>query len=299
MNDKELARAVAQEFGHDVAAEVDGELAGIPSLDGKRAFSLYETTATAGYLVAAARHALALRHQGLGRDELLATLAEGVERLPELASRLDPEWRLEVMARLVDRLMPGQATRSLSKEPADERRRWLQNMVSDDTRKLSGPPILQGFADMDYYVLHQPIFWERPRFARSDMPFRLAVPQGFVTDLASVPSLFWSVLPPQGRYAPAAILHDWLYWLQPTTREVADQVFVVVMEELEVPVAKRRAMWAAVRVFGGFYWEQNFRERAGGGRRVLKAVPADMRTTWAHWRDRPDVFAAEPARRFA
>jgi hypothetical protein len=298
MNEKELARAVAQDLGAQILAEVENELAETPAREGRRAYSPDETTATAGFIVAAAHHAMALHQQSLGRDQILTALAEDVERLPDLAGRLDPERRLDILAQLVDRLMPEQATRSLSNDPSKERRRWLQDMIGEDTRKLSGPPILQGFADMDYFVLHQPIFWERPRFARNDLPYRVAVPQGFVTDLASVPSLFWSFIPPQGRYAPAAILHDWLYWQQPTTREVADQVFLVVMEEMEVPVAKRRAMWASVRVFGGIYWEQNFRERASGGRRVLKKVPADMRTTWALWRDRPDVFATEPARRF-
>lgn len=299
MNEKKIARTVAANLGTEVMAEVDCELADIPSRDGRRVFSPHEATAIAGYLVAATRHAMKLCDQHAGRDDILTTLAEGVEHLPSLASRLNPERRLEILSRIVDQLMPEQSTRSLTNDPAMERRRWLQDWFSDDTRKLSGPPILQGFADMDYYVLHQPIFWERPRFARHDLPNRVAVPHGFVTDLASVPRLFWQVLPPQGRYGPAAILHDWLYWQQSTTREEADQIFLVVMEEIEVPVAKRRAMWGSVRVFGGPFWDQNSRERRGGGRRVLKLVPTDMRTSWAQWRDRPDVFAPEPARRFA
>ncbi len=37
------------------------------------------------------------------------------------------------------------------------------------------------------------------------------VPAGFVTDLASVPRIFWTLLPPDGKYAKAAIIHDYLY----------------------------------------------------------------------------------------
>ncbi|MDI5166053.1 DUF1353 domain-containing protein, partial [Salmonella enterica subsp. enterica serovar Montevideo] len=33
----------------------------------------------------------------------------------------------------------------------------------------------------------------------------IEVPVGFVTDLATVPRIFWSLLPPDGEYAKAAI----------------------------------------------------------------------------------------------
>lgn len=299
MNEKDLARAVAADLGANVIAEVEAELAAIPSREARRAYSLDETTAMAGFIVAATRYALSTQAAATGRDEAMAALAESIERVPALASRLDTERRLDILARIVNRLMPEPAARALGNDPAKERRQWLQEFVGDNARKLSGPPVLQAFADMDFYVVREAIYWERPRFARADLPFRIVVPNGFVTDLASVPRLFWQVLPPQGRYGPAAILHDWLYWQQATTREVADQVFLTVMEELEVPSAKRRAMWASVRVFGGLYWDMNFKEQRGGGRRVLKAVPKEALTSWAQWRDKPDVFATEPARRFA
>ncbi len=38
----------------------------------------------------------------------------------------------------------------------------------------------------------------------------ITVPEGFTTDLASVPRLFWSLLPPTGVYERSAVLHDWL-----------------------------------------------------------------------------------------
>lgn len=37
------------------------------------------------------------------------------------------------------------------------------------------------------------------------------VEAGFITDFASVPRIFWNLLPPTGRYARAALLHDKLY----------------------------------------------------------------------------------------
>ena len=34
------------------------------------------------------------------------------------------------------------------------------------------------------------------------------VPEGFLTDFASVPRLLWSIAPPSGEYDPAACVHD-------------------------------------------------------------------------------------------
>lgn len=35
----------------------------------------------------------------------------------------------------------------------------------------------------------------------------IRVPKGFVTDLASIPRALWSVFPPDGDYAKAAVVH--------------------------------------------------------------------------------------------
>lgn len=37
------------------------------------------------------------------------------------------------------------------------------------------------------------------------------VPVGFVTDFASIPRLFWNILPPTGWYGAAAVVHDYCY----------------------------------------------------------------------------------------
>lgn len=82
----------------------------------------------------------------------------------------------------------------------------------------------------------------------------IRVPAGFETDLASIPRLFWPLLPPQGRYAKAAILHDWLYVLGPAgdaaARQRADAIFLEAMAVLGCPAWQRRLIHAAVRLFG-------------------------------------------------
>ncbi len=88
------------------------------------------------------------------------------------------------------------------------------------------------------------------------------VPIGFVTDGASIPKIFWSIVgsPFTGLYSEAALIHDYLYCKQKTTRGYADSVFLEAMKELGVSWWKRRAMWTAVRVGGWAPWNKHDKE---------------------------------------
>lgn len=66
-----------------------------------------------------------------------------------------------------------------------------------------------------------------------------------ITDLASVPRIFWTLLPPDGKYAKAAIIHDYLYDNALRTKKEADLIFLD-----RVPRWKRTVMYQAVRMFG-------------------------------------------------
>ncbi len=80
----------------------------------------------------------------------------------------------------------------------------------------------------------------------------ITVPVGFITDLASVPKILWSILPPHGKWAKAAIIHDYLYSVHNNfkTRTQSDKVFLEGMKVLEVPYIKRILMYLAVRLCG-------------------------------------------------
>ncbi|HAF44718.1 MAG TPA: phage tail protein [Gallionellaceae bacterium] len=78
----------------------------------------------------------------------------------------------------------------------------------------------------------------------------IEVPAGFVTDLASTPRLLWTILPPHGQYAKAAILHDYLYDNATGSKRYADDVYLEAMEVLGVATWRRRVMYWAVRWFG-------------------------------------------------
>ncbi|MBI1254246.1 MAG: DUF1353 domain-containing protein [Hyphomonas sp.] len=78
------------------------------------------------------------------------------------------------------------------------------------------------------------------------------VPLGFVTDFASIPSIFHFIVQPFGRHAPAAVLHDYLYAIgQKKARRLADRLFLNAMKDAGVPGFRRSVMYRMVRLFGG------------------------------------------------
>ena len=98
-------------------------------------------------------------------------------------------------------------------------------------------------------------YWTDCAEGDEDLHLRCAsvfsIPAGFITDFASIPRPLWSVIGhPAGRYAQAAVLHDWLYRCGQVSRSRADAIFREAMEVLGVPTWQRWAMWAAVRIGG-------------------------------------------------
>ena len=79
------------------------------------------------------------------------------------------------------------------------------------------------------------------------------VPAGYRSDYASIPRFARPLIPSWGRWAEAAVVHDWIYsdgW-DLFTRVEADEIFRAAMRDLGVAAWRRWLMWAAVRI-GGF-----------------------------------------------
>ncbi|MGE0289682.1 MAG: DUF1353 domain-containing protein [Bradyrhizobium sp.] len=87
----------------------------------------------------------------------------------------------------------------------------------------------------------------------------ITVPAGTSTDLASIPRLMTPLFPVNDDHAAAAVLHDYLYGERTIGRTLADAIFRKAMSELGVPAWKRWPIWAAVRLFGGLYWNKKNR----------------------------------------
>lgn len=93
---------------------------------------------------------------------------------------------------------------------------------------------------------------------------QIVVPAGAKTDFASTPQALWTDLPPAGKWAPAAVLHDHLYWSQPCTREQADKVLLEAMQDLGVDWRRAELIFEGVRIGGQHAWDQDARDRAAG-----------------------------------
>ena len=78
----------------------------------------------------------------------------------------------------------------------------------------------------------------------------VVVPQGFITDFASVPRLPFTYLFFGNSAQEAAVIHDYLYRHRSVSRAKADAVFREASEVAGVPAWRRWGMWLGVRIGG-------------------------------------------------
>jgi len=82
----------------------------------------------------------------------------------------------------------------------------------------------------------------------------ITVPVGYETDFASVPQLFWNIVPPVGKYTIAAVVHDYLYDAKLFTKAETDSIFYDLMRKRGVGKFTAGILYAAVRTFGFMAW---------------------------------------------
>jgi hypothetical protein len=90
-----------------------------------------------------------------------------------------------------------------------------------------------------------------PVAARLSSGCEVIVPAGFITDLATVPRLFWGVIQPSGRHDYAVLVHDYLIE-QGTNRRFADKELLYLLECSGVSWIKRILMFSACRIYNEF-----------------------------------------------
>jgi hypothetical protein len=194
--------------------------------------------------------------------------------------------------------------RKANKSKTTTKEEWMAEVLKQTRRRYvpgvnpprGGPAqysafrlLLGRFRDPWYYLI-EPIYWI-PNIDQRTHFQAVEVPKGFVTDLASIPRPFWSVLRPDGEYAYAAIVHDYLYWTQTRTRLMSDEILKSSMEDFDVSRWKIQAIYNAVRQFGEAAWNENARLKADGERRILKQFPPTAQINWADWKQQSGVFS--------
>jgi len=159
--------------------------------------------------------------------------------------------------------------------------------MSRFTRALVVSPL----ADGKTWVLVEPFAYDVGELGSGDT---IEVSRGFKTDFASIPRLFWIMLPKWGKYGNAAVIHDWLYFTQERTREEADRILLEGMGVLDVPRWQQLPIFYAVRYFGWFAWIRNQWDREAGYSRIMEEAelkstmrsgrPGFIRQGFHHWR---------------
>lgn len=90
----------------------------------------------------------------------------------------------------------------------------------------------------------------------------IIIPKGFVWDASSTPRLFWWLLPPEGDFELAALIHDYLYVRKITSRKFADKEMLVWSQvtngtkKISLKNIDNWTRYIGVRAFGFLVWKR-------------------------------------------
>jgi hypothetical protein len=141
---------------------------------------------------------------------------------------------------------------------------------------VAPPPTLTPLAvakvGKNAYLLREPLV-----MSFKDGAPAIVVPAGFITELASVPKRlqWWNAKTAAASIAPAMI-HDYLYWTQPCTRDEADAVLHAAMRAAGRDAAKANAVYQAVSRTGAATYKDNLDKRRNGEVRTFTAEYAGI-----------------------
>lgn len=163
--------------------------------------------------------------------------------------------------------------------------------VSDDFTPalLNNPLSLGRFADSVYF-LTQPIAWAYRLRSAPPKYEPVQVPSGFVVTFDSTPRVLWLLLKQDGELLRASVIHDYLYWTQSRSREEADEIFKLALQDSLSDQARVNIIYQGARVSGQAAWDNYAKMKAQGERRVLKEFPDNPQAKWDDWKKRPNVF---------
>lgn len=89
------------------------------------------------------------------------------------------------------------------------------------------------------------------------------IPYGFEWDLSSVPRFLWGLLPPDGTFEIASLIHDYLYITKLRSRKFADDEMLLWSKVVGGTQTKftlrnldNQVRYIAVRLFGWIVWNK-------------------------------------------
>lgn len=126
---------------------------------------------------------------------------------------------------------------------------WFQIHIQGErpVPGFTGPLIVREINEYTK-IIEEPFSFIRPNGDSID------IPKYYTTDFASIPRLFWNLLPPDGCYAQAAVVHDFCYQFHKYPRKECDMVLLEGMTVLKVPGWKKWVIYQNVRAFGWMFY---------------------------------------------
>jgi hypothetical protein len=128
-----------------------------------------------------------------------------------------------------------------------------------------GPLIAEQLDGGYRWRIHQSFTY---RIGDANSPHLVRVPEGFITDFASIPRGLWNLWPPAaGKHSKAAVVHDVCYVRgyiesdlkhKKITRKDADDIFKEALDVAGCSWFTRQALYWGVRVGGSQAWD-NYR----------------------------------------
>lgn len=85
----------------------------------------------------------------------------------------------------------------------------------------------------------------------------ITVPAGTVSDGASVPKMFWNLIPPFGKHWMPAVMHDYLYRCTQTPKARCDDLFHEAMISTGTDPAVAKIIYDAVHLGGGIAFTED------------------------------------------
>lgn len=194
-----------------------------------------------------------------------------------------------VIQRNMPQLMVSTVSAETPSPPEKSVEEWMNDWMRSRTKAVAGALHLQRFKD-PIYIITKPIAW-KPNSGQESFP-EVNVPKGFVSDFASIPSIFWSRLRPDGEYTYPAIIHDYLYWVQDPAipRKQADMIFKLAMKDFGINPFLIGLIHTAVRATGSLAWIENAEKKANGEKRILRRFPENPTVSWDDWKNERNVF---------
>ncbi len=122
-------------------------------------------------------------------------------------------------------------------------------------------PLVLEFVDVNEWFVKEQFEYHVGSYPSDEV---IVVPKYFETDLASIPRIFWGILPPHGKYGKAAVVHDYCYRTACYNKRRSDEIFLEGMKVLKVPKWKRTVIYYAVLWFGHKAWNERRRQSDSG-----------------------------------